>query len=105
MGDTLSCSGAAIVCIVATIEDVRTYWNTHIHDLEISRHPPGSREFFDDLDRYHFEQLHHLLRLVDFDGYRGRSGLDVGCGAATDVAAFADAGADATATAVATYAD
>ena len=96
MGDTLSCSGAAIVCIVATIEDVRAYWNTHIHDLEISRHPPGSREFFDDLDRYHFEKLHHLLRLVDFDGYRGRSVLDVGCGAAVDLARFARGGADVT---------
>ncbi len=86
MGGILSCSRAAIVCTVATIEDVRAYWNTHIHDLEISRHPPGSREFFDDLDRYHFEKLHHLLRLVDFDGYRGRSVLDVGCGAAVELA-------------------
>jgi SAM-dependent methyltransferase len=81
---------------VATIEDVRAYWNTHIHDLEISRHPPGSREFFDDLDRYHFEKLHHLLRLVDFDGYGGRSVLDVGCGAAVDLARFAKGGADVT---------
>jgi ubiquinone/menaquinone biosynthesis C-methylase UbiE len=81
---------------VATIEDVRAYWNTHIHDLEISRHPPGSREFFDDLDRYHFEKLHHLLRLVDFDGYGGRSVLDVGCGAGVDLARFAKGGAEVT---------
>jgi len=32
----------------------------------------GSRGFFDDLDEYHFEKLHHLLRLVDFDGYADR---------------------------------
>jgi ubiquinone/menaquinone biosynthesis C-methylase UbiE len=81
---------------VASIEDVRAYWNTHIHDLEISRHPPGSREFFDDLDQYHFEKLHHLLRLVNFDGYRGRSVLDVGCGAGVDLARFAKGGADVT---------
>ena len=76
-----------------TIEEVRSYWNTHIHDLDISRQPPGSRGFFDDLDRYHFEKLHHLLRLVDFDGYRGRSVLDVGCGAGVDLARFAKGGA------------
>jgi SAM-dependent methyltransferase len=81
---------------VATIDEVRTYWDRHIHDLEITAHPVGSRGFFDDLDQYHFEKLHHLLRLVDFDGYRGRSVLDIGCGAAVDLARFARGGADVT---------
>jgi len=81
---------------VATIDEVRAYWNTHIHDLEVSNEPPGSRGFFDDLDRYHFEKLHHLIRLVDFDGYRGRSVLDVGCGAGVDLARFAKGGAEVT---------
>ncbi|HTK29499.1 MAG TPA: class I SAM-dependent methyltransferase [Vicinamibacterales bacterium] len=81
---------------MATIDEVRTYWDRHIHDLEITAHPVGSRGFFDDLDQYHFEKLHHLLRLVDFDGYRGRSVLDIGCGAAVDLARFARGGADVT---------
>ena len=56
---------------MATIDEVREYWEEHIHDLEISRHPVGSRGFFEDLDCYHFEKLHHLPRLVDFAAYRG----------------------------------
>ncbi len=50
---------------------VRAYWDTHIHDLEITTHPPGSPGFFADLEQYHFEKLHHLPRLVPFDQYRG----------------------------------
>jgi SAM-dependent methyltransferase len=78
---------------VATADEIRAYWERHIHDLEITRHPVGSRGFFDDLDQYHFEKLHHLLRLVDFDGYRGRRVLEIGCGAGVDLARFATGGA------------
>ena len=81
---------------VATIDDVRSYWNRHIHDLDITRHPVGTRGFFDDLDEYHFEKLHHLLRLVNFDGYRGQSVLEVGCGAGTDLVRFRKGGARVT---------
>jgi SAM-dependent methyltransferase len=79
-----------------TTAEVRAYWNHRIHDLEVSPHPPGSPGFFKDLDEYHFDKLHHLLDLVDFDGYAGRRVLDVGCGAGVDLARFARGGATAT---------
>jgi SAM-dependent methyltransferase len=78
---------------VNRIEDVRAYWDRHIHDLDITSHPVGSRGFFDDLDQYHFEKLHHLLRLVDFNAYAGCRVLEVGCGAGVDLARFARGGA------------
>lgn len=78
---------------MATIDQVRDYWNQHIHDLEITKHPVGSRGFFDDLDQYHFEKLHHLLRLVPFDSSKGRAVLEVGCGAGVDLARFGRGGA------------
>lgn len=72
---------------------VRQYWDAHIHDLEISGHAPGTPGFFADLDAYHFEKLHHLLRLVDFGAWRDRDVLDVGCGAGVEVVRFARGGA------------
>ena len=75
---------------------VRAYWNDHIHDLAISPHAPGSPGFFADLDEYHFDKLHHLLRLVPFDGLAGRRVLDVGCGTGVDLVRFAAGGAKTT---------
>jgi SAM-dependent methyltransferase len=80
----------------ATPAEVRAYWDSHIHDLAVSTNAPGTPGFFADLDTYHFEKLHHLLRLVDFTAWRDRDVLDVGCGAGVEVVRFAQAGARVT---------
>ena len=74
------------------IDAIQRYWNEHIHDLKMTRHAVGTREFFDDLDDYRFDKLHYLPRLVDFkNGYKDRTVLEVGCGIGIDLLRFARA--------------
>lgn len=72
---------------------VSTYWDNHIHDLEVATHPVGTAGFFQELDSYRFDKLHYLPKLVHFSAYRGRSLLEVGCGVGIDLVHFASAGA------------
>ena len=75
------------------IDAIRSYWNERIHDLEIARHPVGSKEFFEELAAYRYEKLDYLPRIVDFAGYRGKKLLEIGCGVGLDLVRFAHGGA------------
>ena len=40
------------------IEQITTYWNHRIHDLDMTDQPVGTKAFFHDLDAYRFDKLH-----------------------------------------------
>lgn len=77
-------------------QEIRDYWDSHVHDLAVAKSPVGTRGFFDELDEYRFDKLRYLPRVVDFNGFRGKRLLEVGCGAGIDLARFAGGGANVT---------
>lgn len=78
------------------LEKIRIYWNEHIHDLELAKHPVGTKGFFEDLDEYRFDKLRYLPKVVDFNGYKDKEILEVGCGVGIDLVRFAAGGARVT---------
>lgn len=75
------------------ITAIANYWNDHIHDLEIATEPIGSAGFFRQLDDYRYDKLRYMTNVIDFDSYKGKTFLEVGCGAGIDLVRFARAGA------------
>ena len=76
------------------IEDIRKFWNEFVYDdVMVTQNPPGTKEFFADLEAYRYERLEHLPRLVDFAAYRDKRVLEVGCRIGLDLARFAGNGA------------
>jgi SAM-dependent methyltransferase len=75
------------------LKEIRDYWNTHIHDLEIATQPTGTPGFFRELAVYREDKLRYLSETVDFLAYEGFRVLEVGCGLGIDLARFSEGGA------------
>jgi len=80
----------------ASIESVRQYWNQHVDDWKIARHPSGTADFFSETEEYRFEKLHYLTQRIPFQEYPGKKILEVGCGLGNDLSRFAAGGARVT---------
>lgn len=75
------------------LQSVQDYWDANVAHWKIATHPVGSEEFFRETERYRFAKLDYMLKRVDYNGYKNKKLLDVGCGLGNDLARFVSGGA------------
>jgi ubiquinone/menaquinone biosynthesis C-methylase UbiE len=80
-----------------SIADVQRYWDARPCNIRHSAKPVGSREYFDEVEARKYFVEPHIPAFAEFERWRGRRVLEVGCGIGTDSINFARAGAEVTA--------
>jgi SAM-dependent methyltransferase len=76
-----------------TVRALQAYWDARVHDTKLSDDPPGSRGYFAAMAAYRYAKLSYLPGLLEFERWRGRDVLDIGCGAGLDLVQLARCGA------------
>ena len=80
-----------------SVERVREYWNRRPCNIRHSPKPVGTREYFDEVEARKYFVEPHIPRFAEFEKWRGKKVLEIGCGIGTDTVNFARHGASVTA--------
>jgi 2-polyprenyl-3-methyl-5-hydroxy-6-metoxy-1,4-benzoquinol methylase len=80
----------------SVIDQVRAYWNRRPCNIRHSTKPVGTREYFDEVEARKYFVEPHIPKFAEFERWRGKKVLEIGCGLGTDSINFARAGADVT---------
>ena len=81
-------------------QDINTsvlkFWDDRPCNIRHSDKQVGTKEYFEEVTRRKYFVESHILDFADFEAYRGKAVLEVGCGIGTAAQSFMEAGADYT---------
>ena len=79
------------------IDTVRDFWDSRPCNIRHSDKKIGEKEYFEEVEQRKYFVEPHIPRFAEFERWKGKRVLEIGCGIGTDTMNFARAGADVTA--------
>ena len=73
-----------------SVDHVREYWNKRPCNIRHSPSEIGTRQYFDEVEARKYFIEPHILPFAQFERWKGKRVLEIGCGIGTDTINFAD---------------